>query len=253
MSASPSTRSSGLEGRGCCAPSVSSRRSTTSTKATRRSLRSSWCSQQLEEGVDTEEAWHRVRSSLVFTTHTPVAAGNETYAGPTSRANPRPDHRPDRRPGTGPGHGAHRAQRLQRSLGVCPPWRCAPAGLRTASAAATAGGAGDVAGCSPGRAVDDIPITHVTNGVHVPTWLRQPIRELLDEHLGAGWLERADDPTTWAPISDIPDEDLWRRGATPGVDLIEHVRVRATQRSAPPRRRHRLRRGGRSTASIPRP
>ena len=37
-------------------------------------------SQQLEEGVHSEEAWRRVRSSLVFTTHTPVAAGNETYA-----------------------------------------------------------------------------------------------------------------------------------------------------------------------------
>ena len=35
--------------------------------------------QQLDGGVDTDEAWQRVRSSLVFTTHTPIAAGNETY------------------------------------------------------------------------------------------------------------------------------------------------------------------------------
>ena len=35
----------------------------------------------------------------------------------------------------------------------------------------------------PGRAVDEVPITHVTNGVHVPTWLSGPLRELLDIHL----------------------------------------------------------------------
>ena len=40
----------------------------------------------------------------------------------------------------------------------------------------------------PDRAVDDVPIGHVTNGVHVPTWLGGPMRELLDRHLGDGWL-----------------------------------------------------------------
>ncbi len=44
----------------------------------------------------------------------------------------------------------------------------------------------------PGRALEEVPITHVTNGVHVPTWLRGPMRELLDRYLGEGWLGRAD-------------------------------------------------------------
>ena len=46
----------------------------------------------------------------------------------------------------------------------------------------------------PGRAVEDVPITHVTNGVHLPTWMQRPMRQLLDRHLGPGWLARADDP-----------------------------------------------------------
>ena len=37
---------------------------------------------------------------------------------------------------------------------------------------------------------DDVPITHVTNGVHLPTFLSPPMRELLDRHLGDGWLEQ---------------------------------------------------------------
>jgi starch phosphorylase len=65
--------------------------------------------------------------------------------------------------------------------------------------------------------------------------VRHPLRELLDERLGAGWLERADDPRTWEPIGDIPDEELWRRRNDGRRRLIHHVRVRAT--------RDRLRRG----------
>ena len=46
----------------------------------------------------------------------------------------------------------------------------------------------------PDRAVEDVPITHVTNGVHIPTWIGAPMRELLDRHLGEGWADRATDP-----------------------------------------------------------
>ena len=49
----------------------------------------------------------------------------------------------------------------------------------------------------PDRAVDDVPIGYVTNGVHLPTWLGDPMRALLDRHLGEGWMDRAADPATW--------------------------------------------------------
>ncbi len=39
----------------------------------------------------------------------------------------------------------------------------------------------------PERPVDEVPIGHVTNGVHVPTWIGAPMRELLDRHLGEDW------------------------------------------------------------------
>ena len=61
----------------------------------------------------------------------------------------------------------------------------------------------------PDRAVEDVPITHVTNGVHIPTWIGGPMRELLDRHLGDGWADRAADPATWAAVDDDPGEELW--------------------------------------------
>ena len=55
-------------------------------------------------------------------------------------------------------------------------------------------------GLWPDRAVEDVPITHVTNGVHIPSWVGAPMRQLLDRHLGDGWAQRADDPATWQPL-----------------------------------------------------
>ena len=46
----------------------------------------------------------------------------------------------------------------------------------------------------PGKRVEDVPIGHVTNGVHLPTWMGSRMLLLLDRHLGADWLERLREP-----------------------------------------------------------
>ncbi len=56
---------------------------------------------------------------------------------------------------------------------------------------------------------DDVPITHITNGVHTKTWLARRLGFLYDRYLGNGWLEHVDDPEIWQRIDDIPDADLW--------------------------------------------
>jgi starch phosphorylase len=61
----------------------------------------------------------------------------------------------------------------------------------------------------PERPVETVPIGSITNGVHVPTWVATPMRELLDRHLEPGWIAHADDPTVWSGIDRISDEDLW--------------------------------------------
>jgi starch phosphorylase len=78
------------------------------------------------------------------------------------------------------------------------------------------------------RTPAEVPIGHVTNGVHVPTWMAPPMRALLDRHLGADWEARADDPATWERLDAVPDAELWSVRCELRRKLIEIVRDRAT-------------------------
>ena len=79
----------------------------------------------------------------------------------------------------------------------------------------------------PGRAVEDVPITHVTNGVHLPTWMAPPMRALLERHLGADLLACAADPDRWARVDAIPDEELWAVRCQLRAELVAFVRARS--------------------------
>jgi starch phosphorylase len=61
----------------------------------------------------------------------------------------------------------------------------------------------------PNLKEDEVPITHITNGVHTATWLARRLSNLYDRYLGNGWKERVDDPDTWKKIENIPDAELW--------------------------------------------
>ncbi|MDM7999473.1 MAG: alpha-glucan family phosphorylase [Dehalococcoidia bacterium] len=57
---------------------------------------------------------------------------------------------------------------------------------------------------------EDVPIMHVTNGVHVPTWVSPEMDRLFQQYLAPDWVERHDDAKLWDRVADIPDEALWR-------------------------------------------
>src|SRR5947207_10324479 len=57
---------------------------------------------------------------------------------------------------------------------------------------------------------DEVPIQHVTNGIHVRSWLSPDISFLFDRYLGEAWSSRPADQTMWDDINQIPDEELWR-------------------------------------------
>jgi len=61
----------------------------------------------------------------------------------------------------------------------------------------------------PGTAEDDIPIKYVTNGIHTATWMARRMRILFDKYLGADWYEHVDDLDMWENLDRIPDMDLW--------------------------------------------
>ncbi len=56
---------------------------------------------------------------------------------------------------------------------------------------------------------EDVPITHVTNGVHVSNWMARRLYVLLAQYLGADWYEHLDEPELWNTVDAIPDNELW--------------------------------------------
>lgn len=79
------------------------------------------------------------------------------------------------------------------------------------------------------RAVDEVPIGHITNGVHVPTWLSAQNVELLDRYIGPGWRQSPGDKTTLDAIAQIPDEELWRAHEVGRSRLVRYARAHAEQ------------------------
>ena len=77
---------------------------------------------------------------------------------------------------------------------------------------------------------NQVPIDYVTNGVHVPTWIEPKMKLLLDKYLGADWLDRHDDPATWQLLDNVPDAELWQTHYWLKVKLIDAIRERTRQR-----------------------
>ena len=176
-----------------------------------------------------EEAVESVRSRTVFTTHTPVPAGNDTYPG---------------------GQVGHTLHRLAGDLGVGTdallrlgrthpddehePFGVTQFALRTSRRAnGVSRRHGEVSremwqALWADRDVGDVPITHVTNGVHVPTWVGAPMRRLLGAHLGEDWATRASEGEALEAIDAIPAAEIWAVRTEQRRLLVEFVRDRST-------------------------
>jgi starch phosphorylase len=57
---------------------------------------------------------------------------------------------------------------------------------------------------------DDVPIQHITNGIHTRTWLSSDMAFILDRYLSSKWQSEPTDQTVWEGVAQIPDEELWR-------------------------------------------
>ncbi|MCX6623173.1 MAG: alpha-glucan family phosphorylase [Acidobacteria bacterium] len=78
----------------------------------------------------------------------------------------------------------------------------------------------------PELPVWEIPITSITNGVHLPTWLNGDFATLYDQYLQPDWRERYQDPQTWDLVRDIPDQELWEAHRRRKRQLMAFVRER---------------------------
>jgi starch phosphorylase len=76
----------------------------------------------------------------------------------------------------------------------------------------------------------DVPITHITNGVHSSTWMARRQRLLYDQHLKKDWLANLDDPETWTQVAELPDAKLWEIHQHLKRKLDFYLRTRVRQR-----------------------
>ncbi len=184
----------------------------------------------MEQGLKFEEASEKVRASTVFTTHTPVPAGNDEFplwlidkyfSGMWSQLGLDREQFIDlaRHQVSWGDTFSMPALALKHSVG-----RNAVSELH-----------GRVTRKMwsylwPDMPEDEVPITHITNGVHVGTWLARRLHLLYDRYLGADWLEHADDPDIWELVTNIPDEQLWSVRTHLKRKLAAYVRERARLR-----------------------
>ena len=171
------------------------------------------------------EAVERSRSKFVFTTHTPVPAGNETYGreevlSVLGRLFWELDFDPHEVLALGRTH----LNSADENTGLTP---LAIRGSRSTNAVSQRHGV--IARAMwhemfPLGSTDDVPISYVTNAVHLPTWMAPPMRELLTQCFGEGWERHASDPVMWKQVDDLDDASLWRVRCTQREDLVRTVR-----------------------------
>ena len=82
----------------------------------------------------------------------------------------------------------------------------------------------------PEIAPQESPITYVTNGVHTCSWLAPNLKELYNQYLEPYWQERIYSDETWKRIDKIPDEELWEAHKQRKIKLLKLVRDNVTAR-----------------------
>jgi starch phosphorylase len=159
-------------------------------------------------GLSYADAVKAVRNCSVFTTHTPVPAGHDHFSvdevrqcangywqdmGIDADAFLRIGYHPES--GSGVYHMTAASVRLSRRVNAVSRRH----GIVTRDMSRS---------LWPNRPTEAIPVGHVTNGVHLATWMSDPIMKLLDEHLGPAW-GYSNDPALWEQVLTLDDETLW--------------------------------------------
>ncbi|MFW5931399.1 MAG: alpha-glucan family phosphorylase, partial [Desulfosalsimonas sp.] len=82
----------------------------------------------------------------------------------------------------------------------------------------------------PDKSEKQVPIDHVTNGVHLASWIEPKIRLLYNKYFGEGWFNAHDNPAIWEFIEEIPDRELWQTHYWLKLKLMDYIRHKARNR-----------------------
>jgi starch phosphorylase len=184
-----------------------------------------------EKGFSFNEAKEAIWSTSIFTTHTPVPAGNERFDIALLEKYMRPWTNIlgiswDDFLGLGRENPGDRNE----------PFCMTILALKfSAYANGVAALHGKVSrnmwkGLWPGLPIDEVPIGHVTNGVHPKTWVSSGMSALLDRYFGPVFEEKPSELSVWNRMSRISDEELWRTHERRREQLVRFVRDRLKER-----------------------
>ncbi len=186
-----------------------------------------------ENGLSFNEALEYVRATNVFTTHTPVPEGNDMFHPDLVRAYFDP---------------------FARSIGISPevllalgrqdPRNRGEEFCMTVLALKMSNWNNGVSRLHatvsrrmwqriwPKTPETDLPIVHVTNGVHIPSWISKGMSENYARYLGPRWIEDPDNVMVWARVDKIPNTELWRTHERSRERLVAFTRKRLKEQMA---------------------
>jgi starch phosphorylase len=179
------------------------------------------------EELDFDHAVEAITANTVFTTHTPVAAGNEAFSLPLMDKYFRRFCEQS---------GIELSRLL--NLGLQTGDRGYKFFSMTVAAMRLSGASNGVSKLHgqvsralwknlwPDIPEAELPITSITNGVHADTWMAPEMAALFERHLGKNWRRHLDDPKFWQRASAIPDHELWEIRQNLKMRLINFARAR---------------------------
>ena len=181
----------------------------------------------IDKGLSFAQATEQVRSTTIFTTHTPVPAGHDVFNSDLIRS-----------------HFAGYWDELGLSfdefmaLGKHPAYTANDFHM-TALAISLAACVNGVSrehgrvsramftGLWPDLPEDRVPIHSVTNGIHIPTWIAPELDQLYSKYLGPQWKDQSDDQALWHRVLEVPDPELWEVRQFLKRKLLNFMRQRA--------------------------
>jgi starch phosphorylase len=179
------------------------------------------------DGLDPHQALHEVAAASVFTTHTPVDAGHDRFPADLIADYLRPL-----------AEGLKLPLDEVLGLGRVNPQDLGSPFLPTVLALRLTRRANGVSALHgvvsrkmwnhlyPDLREEAVPIGHVTNGVHLPTWLATEMNHLYESHLGVGYQSALTRPDTWAKIADVSSAEIWETKQVLKARTIRFIRRR---------------------------
>jgi glycogen phosphorylase len=184
------------------------------------------------EGLSPEEAARRVSKQVVFTTHTPVPAGHDRFSPSMIE-----EHLGPLRDETGQHYDQFmawgRVDPYNPNEEFCMTVLALKLSRRCNAVSSLHGEVSRSMWTSlwSGRPEEEVPIGHITNGVHVLSWLAPQMHQVYDRHLGPNWPEQSGDPGFWEGVEKIDDGELWETHQTLKARLLDFVRRRAVRQA----------------------